>query len=84
MESTSIGRDWSAVEFDASPRRERWRECGGEILSPQGRDANVLIDTGYVSHASETLSLLRSLRHVGSEPLNWLVNNCHSDHMGVT
>ena len=109
MGSSSIGRDWSAAEFDATPRHERWRECGVEILyeivdqprlPPQirvivrdwlsanniilrGRDTNVLIDTGYVSRASETLSLLRKPKHLGSEPLNWLVNtHCHSDHMG--
>lgn len=58
-----------------------WLSANNILL--KGRDANVLIDTGYVSRASETLSLLRRPQHLGSEPLNWLVNtHCHSDHMG--
>ena len=58
-----------------------WLSANNIIL--RGRDTNVLIDTGYVSRASETLSLLRKPKHLGSEPLNWLVNtHCHSDHMG--
>jgi glyoxylase-like metal-dependent hydrolase (beta-lactamase superfamily II) len=58
-----------------------WLNANNILL--RGRDANVLIDTGYVSRAQETLSLLRRPQHLGSEPLNWLVNtHCHSDHMG--
>jgi glyoxylase-like metal-dependent hydrolase (beta-lactamase superfamily II) len=49
----------------------------------KGRDANVLIDSGYVSRARETLALLREPRNLGGAPLDWLVNtHCHSDHMG--
>jgi glyoxylase-like metal-dependent hydrolase (beta-lactamase superfamily II) len=58
-----------------------WLNANNILL--RGRDANVLIDTGYVSRVPKTLSLLRRPQHLGSEPLNWLVNtHCHSDHMG--
>jgi glyoxylase-like metal-dependent hydrolase (beta-lactamase superfamily II) len=58
-----------------------WLSANNILL--RGRNATVLIDTGYVSRASETLSLLRRPQHLGSDPLNWLVNtHCHSDHMG--
>jgi glyoxylase-like metal-dependent hydrolase (beta-lactamase superfamily II) len=44
---------------------------------------NVVIDTGYVTHAPLTLSLLRSDYGIGSEPLRLIVNtHGHSDHVG--
>jgi glyoxylase-like metal-dependent hydrolase (beta-lactamase superfamily II) len=47
----------------------------------RGRDANVLIDTGYVTHAATTLALLRE--RLGEARVDLLVNtHCHSDHMG--
>jgi len=50
------------------------------LLQP---DHNVVVDTGYVSHALETLALVRRPEHLGGEPLHQIVNtHCHSDHMG--
>lgn len=50
------------------------------LLQP---DHNVVIDTGYVAHAQQTLALLMSSENVGHEPLHLVVNtHCHSDHMG--
>jgi len=58
-----------------------WLNANNILL--KGRDGNVLIDSGYVSRAQDTLSLLRQPQHLGAEPLHWLVNtHCHSDHMG--
>jgi glyoxylase-like metal-dependent hydrolase (beta-lactamase superfamily II) len=50
------------------------------ILIDNG-DACALIDSGYVAHAAQTLSLLQHA--LGGKPLGWLINtHCHSDHMG--
>lgn len=47
----------------------------------RGRDGVVLIDTGYVTRAAQTLALLR--QHIGAARVDLLVNtHCHSDHMG--
>ncbi|WP_137936312.1 MBL fold metallo-hydrolase [Chitinivorax sp. B] len=44
---------------------------------------NVLIDTGYCTHADETLRLLRQPSALGDAPLHRILNtHCHSDHMG--
>lgn len=41
----------------------------------------VLIDSGYVGHVEQTLSLIE--RALAGRTLRWLVNtHCHSDHMG--
>lgn len=50
------------------------------LLQP---DRNVVVDTGYVSHAHDTLVRLRQPQYLGGEPLHLVVNtHCHSDHMG--
>jgi len=50
------------------------------LLQP---DLNVVVDTGYVSHAFDTLALLRQPQHLGDDRLDLVVNtHCHSDHMG--
>lgn len=47
--------------------------CGGE--------GNVLVDTGYVTRARDTLALLAA--ELRGEPVDLLVNtHCHTDHMG--
>lgn len=49
----------------------------------RGRDANVVVDSGYVTHAQRTIELLRAPEALGQAPLDLLVNtHCHSDHMG--
>ena len=58
-----------------------WLSSNNIVL--KSRDGNVLIDTGYVSHAPLTLALLKSPRGIGEEPLAWIVNtHCHADHIG--
>jgi glyoxylase-like metal-dependent hydrolase (beta-lactamase superfamily II) len=47
----------------------------------QGRGAAALVDTGYVSHAAQTLSLVRQA--LGARPLALVLNtHLHSDHCG--
>ncbi len=58
-----------------------WLSANNVLM--KGRDGNVLVDSGYVSHAPLTLALLRSARGLGDEPLALLVNtHGHSDHIG--
>jgi glyoxylase-like metal-dependent hydrolase (beta-lactamase superfamily II) len=58
-----------------------WLNANNVVLLQPGH--NVIVDTGYVSHAHETLALLRQPEHLGSEPLHLVANtHCHSDHMG--
>ncbi|CAH0221062.1 Hydroxyacylglutathione hydrolase GloC [Massilia sp. Bi118] len=46
-----------------------------------GRDETTLVDTGYVTHAPQTLALLRHA--LGARPLDRIVNtHLHSDHCG--
>jgi len=46
-----------------------------------GEDENVLVDSGYVTHADTTVRLVREA--LGTRTLQRLVNtHCHSDHMG--
>jgi len=58
-----------------------WLSANHVLLS--GAQGHVLIDSGYVTHAPLTLSLLRSPRGIGDAPLALLVNtHGHSDHVG--
>lgn len=58
-----------------------WLSANHVLLS--GPDGNVLVDSGYVTHAPHTLSLLRSPQGIGEAPLTLLVNtHGHSDHVG--
>jgi glyoxylase-like metal-dependent hydrolase (beta-lactamase superfamily II) len=58
-----------------------WLNANNIVLLQPG--ANVLLDTGHVSRAQDTLTLLREPRHLGDEPLALIANtHCHSDHMG--
>ena len=46
-----------------------------------GRDGTTLVDSGYVTHAPQTLALLRHA--LGDRPLDRIVNtHLHSDHCG--
>jgi glyoxylase-like metal-dependent hydrolase (beta-lactamase superfamily II) len=56
-----------------------WLNANQVLL--RGPDGNVLIDTGYVTHARETLALVAA--ELAGAPLDLLVNtHCHTDHMG--
>jgi glyoxylase-like metal-dependent hydrolase (beta-lactamase superfamily II) len=56
-----------------------WFCCNQILLS--NRDGTVLIDSGHVSRAGETLDLLQ--RSLGTRPIERVINtHCHSDHMG--
>ena len=59
---------------------ERGWLSSNNILIDDG-DACVLIDSGYVAHAAQTLALLQHA--LAGKPLARLINtHCHSDHMG--
>ena len=46
-----------------------------------GREQAALVDTGYATHADQTLALVR--RDLGGRPLDLLLNtHLHSDHCG--
>ena len=56
-----------------------WLNCNQVVL--RSAAGNVVLDSGYSTHAAETLSLLAGA--LDGEPLERLVNtHCHSDHMG--
>lgn len=56
-----------------------WLSANNILL--RGADGATLVDSGYVAHASMTLTLLE--RALAGDRLEWLVNtHCHSDHMG--
>ncbi|MBL0140779.1 MAG: MBL fold metallo-hydrolase [Betaproteobacteria bacterium] len=56
-----------------------WLNCNQIVLRAPG--ANVLVDSGYCTHAQETLRLVDAA--LEGEGLAGLVNtHCHSDHMG--
>ena len=58
-----------------------WLSANNVVL--KSRDGHVLVDSGYATHAALTMSLLRSARGVGDEPVALLVNtHGHSDHIG--
>jgi len=59
---------------------ERGWLSANNILFTSG-DETVLIDSGYCTHAAQTLALVESA--LGSRPLNVLINtHLHSDHCG--
>jgi glyoxylase-like metal-dependent hydrolase (beta-lactamase superfamily II) len=56
-----------------------WLSANNVVLD--GPAGAVLVDSGYVAHAEQTLALVD--RALGGRPVAWLVNtHCHSDHMG--
>ena len=57
-----------------------WLSSNNVLL--RGTDGAALIDSGYLTHAPQTLALVAHA--LGGEPLARLVNtHCHSDHMGA-
>jgi glyoxylase-like metal-dependent hydrolase (beta-lactamase superfamily II) len=60
-----------------------WLNCNQILLLDPRGDENILIDSGYSTHAAATLNLLREPAHLGSAKLSRIINtHCHSDHMG--
>jgi len=57
-----------------------WLSSNNVLL--RGTDGATLIDSGYLTHAPQTLALVAHA--LGGEPLARLLNtHCHSDHMGA-
>ncbi len=65
-----------------------WLNCNQVLLlDPRGSThnaaINILIDSGYSTHAQTTLDLLAASENLGSASLHRIINtHCHSDHMG--
>ena len=58
-----------------------WLSSNNVLL--RGRDDNVAIDSGYLTHVPLTLALIASRQGLDGAALTKLVNtHCHSDHMG--
>jgi glyoxylase-like metal-dependent hydrolase (beta-lactamase superfamily II) len=58
-----------------------WLCCNQVLLLDP--DGNVLVDSGHVTRAAQTLALLRRPEHLGNRPLARLINtHGHSDHIG--
>src|SRR4051812_8631368 len=56
-----------------------WVSSNNVLFASGARSA--IVDTGYVSHAPQTLALVRQA--LGDRPLNLIVNtHLHSDHCG--
>jgi len=56
-----------------------WLSSNGALF--QAEDNNCLVDTGYATHADQTVALVASA--LGTEPLHQVVNtHLHSDHCG--
>ena len=59
-----------------------WLNCNQVVLLDAAR-GHVLVDSGYATHAGETLRRLAEPAALGDAPLARLVNtHCHSDHIG--
>ena len=59
-----------------------WLNCN-QVLLLDDSAGHVLIDSGYVTHAAETLRRIGGAEGIGDAPLSRLVNtHCHSDHIG--
>jgi len=58
-----------------------WLSSNNVLLASGSADETILIDTGYASHADQTLTLVRSV--LRARPLDRIVNtHLHSDHCG--
>ena len=58
-----------------------WLNCNQVVLLDRG--GHVLVDSGYHTHAGETLRRIASGEGLDEAPLARLVNtHCHSDHIG--
>lgn len=60
-----------------------WLNCNQILLlDPHGAD-NILIDSGYSTHAETTPIFLGAPQNLGDARLSRIINtHCHSDHMG--
>lgn len=72
------------ASFEAAGLRvfERgWLSSNNVLFAGDGRNEAVLVDSGYCTHASQTLALVRQA--LGAAPLDRIVNtHLHSDHCG--
>ncbi|MFT3718596.1 MBL fold metallo-hydrolase [Pseudorhodoferax sp.] len=59
-----------------------WLSSNGLLLQdPRGAGPAALVDSGYCTHAAQTVALVRHA--LGGAPLQWLLNtHLHSDHCG--
>lgn len=72
----------AALKLPAAIRvlQRGWLSSNNVVLT--GPKDTVLVDSGYLSHAAQTLALVQSAL-TGGRTLDRLVNtHCHSDHMG--
>ena len=69
----------AALPTDIAVFERGWLSSNNILI--QGRQATALVDSGYASHAPQTLALVRAA--LGDRPLDQLVNtHLHSDHCG--
>ena len=61
-----------------------WLSSNNIVMT--GPEDTVLVDSGYLAHAPQTLALVEQAlfdQNLGARALEQLVNtHCHSDHMG--
>ena len=68
-----------SLPVDVTVFERGWLSSNNILI--QGRDATALIDTGYVTHAPQTLALVEAALH--GRALDLVVNtHLHSDHCG--
>ena len=81
---TAAGAADAALKLPASIRvlERGWLSSNNVVLT--GPEDTVLVDSGYLMHARQTLALVEhALDDQGARSLDRLVNtHCHSDHMG--
>jgi glyoxylase-like metal-dependent hydrolase (beta-lactamase superfamily II) len=74
-----IAMQQALLPHDISVFERGWLSSNNILI--RGRDATALIDSGYVTHAPQTLALVESA--LQGRPLDILVNtHLHSDHCG--
>lgn len=69
----------TALPLGVSVFERGWLSSNNILI--QSQHEAVLIDSGYCTHAEQTLALLR--QYLRGHPLDWLINtHLHSDHCG--
>ena len=69
----------AALPADIAVFERGWLSSNNILI--QGRQGTALVDSGYASHAPQTVALVRAA--LGDRPLDQLVNtHLHSDHCG--
>ncbi|MDH4060391.1 MAG: MBL fold metallo-hydrolase [Aquincola sp.] len=72
----------SSLGSDLAVLQRGWLSSNNILLHGHDNDGAVLVDTGYVTHADQTLALVRHALRPG-ESLSRIVNtHLHSDHCG--